>query len=223
MQEKENPSRKKIFLVPLIITAILGAFLFLPAGSFKYWNGWMFLGVIVIVTFFIAIFFSVKSPDLLTRRMKTKEDASNKTPSIYKFYILGYIVPGFDFRFHWSNIPVEAAIFANTLVFMGYVFIFFVFNENRFASTVIQVEKEQSVIMTGPYKIVRHPMYLGMLVMSLFTPIALGSYWAMLPMLLCIPMLISRIKHEEKTLAENLKGYKEYCEKTPYRLIPFIW
>ena len=114
-------------------------------------------------------------------------------------------------------------IISNLVAFAGYIFIIFVFKENSYASNVIQVENEQHVITTGPYSIVRHPMYLGMVVMSLFMPLALGSYWAIIPMLLIIPITIFRIKAEEEVLLRGLKGYKDYCLKTRYRLIPLIW
>jgi len=115
------------------------------------------------------------------------------------------------------------AIISSLVAFAGYIFIIFVFKENSYASTVIQVENEQHVITTGPYSIVRHPMYLGMIVMSIFMPLALGSYWATIPMLLIIPIIIFRIKAEEEVLLRSLKGYKDYCLKTCYRLIPLIW
>ncbi|RMD00743.1 isoprenylcysteine carboxylmethyltransferase family protein [Clostridium autoethanogenum] len=137
--------------------------------------------------------------------------------------IIIMIVMGIDFRFHWSSVPVWIVIISNIIVLLGYIFIIFVFNQNSYASTIIQVEKEQQVITTGPYSIVRHPMYLGMLLMLLFTPLALGSYWAVLPFLLSVPMNIFRIKNEEEVLLRDLPGYKEYCIKTPYRLIPLIW
>ena len=111
----------------------------------------------------------------------------------------------------------------NALVFSGYLLIFLVFKENSYASTVIQVEEEQRVIATGPYAIVRHPMYSGMLLISLCSPLALGSYWAVIPSLLMIPLLILRIRNEEDVLGKKLAGYREYSLKTRYRLIPFIW
>lgn len=220
---EKNKSMKKVFIVPIVITIGLGLLLFLPAGTIHYWNGWAFLCIMAGMTFFISVFFTKKSPDLLARRMKVKEDPSSKTPVIFKLYILGYILPGFDMRFHWSKVPTEAAIIGNIIVFLGYLFIFFVLNENRYASTVIQVEEDQKVITTGPYSIVRHPMYLGLVLMLLATPVALGSWIAMLPMLLSVPMHVYRIRKEESLLRTQLKGYEEYCEKTRYRLIPFIW
>ncbi|MDD2511128.1 MAG: isoprenylcysteine carboxylmethyltransferase family protein [Syntrophomonas sp.] len=138
--------------------------------------------------------------------------------------LFGYLIPGLDFRFHWSTVPFWIVIAANVIVFMGYTLIIFVFKENSYAFAVIQVVKEQQVITTGPYAIVRHPMYTGMLLMTLFTALALGSYWALIPSIgFFIPYLVLRIKGEEELLLRDLLGYKEYCIKTRYRLIPSIW
>jgi protein-S-isoprenylcysteine O-methyltransferase Ste14 len=155
-------------------------------------------------------------------KFKEKETA-RKSPAWLKLYFLAFLIPGLDFRFHWSSVPAWIVIAANAVVFLGYIFIIIVFKENSFASTVIQVEQEQQVITTGPYAVVRHPMYMGMLLMLLFTPLALGSYWAIIPSLFCIPLLALRIKSEEEVLLRDLPGYKEYCMKTRYRLIPSIW
>ena len=113
-------------------------------------------------------------------------------------------------------------ILSNIIAFSGYIFIIFVFKANSYASTVIQIENEQRVITTGPYAIVRHPMYLGMVIISVFAPFALGSFWAIIPMLLIIPITVIRIKTEEEVLLNSLKDYKEYCSKTQYLLISFI-
>ncbi|MEQ8236104.1 MAG: isoprenylcysteine carboxylmethyltransferase family protein, partial [Syntrophomonadaceae bacterium] len=137
--------------------------------------------------------------------------------------LLTFLMPGFDYRFHWSAVPAWLVITANTMVLIGYIFIFLVFKENSYASTVIQVEKEQQVISTGPYAVVRHPMYSGLLLIMLFTPWALGSYWALFFAALFIPVILWRIKREEQVLSIQLPGYKNYLAKTRYRLIPFIW
>jgi len=128
-----------------------------------------------------------------------------------------------DKRFGWSNVPFELVVAADIVVVLGYGLIFLVFKENSFAGRTIKVEKGQKVISTGPYSIIRHPMYLGVLFMYLATPIALGSYWAILPFLLTIPMLAYRIRNEEKVLGRELKGYMEYCKKVRFHLIPNVW
>lgn len=224
MESSAKPAKQKAFLVPVIIMIVLGVVLFLPAGSFRYWDAWIFWAGFSLLTFFIAVYFQKKSPDLLSRRMQYKEKpVARKTPAFLNLFFLGYLIPGFDFRFHWSKVSILLVIVSNAIVFLGYIFIIFVFKENSYASTVVQVEKEQKVITTGPYAIVRHPMYLGLLLMFLFTPLALGSYWAIIPFLLTIPMNIIRIKNEEEVLLRELPGYKDYCGKTRYRLIPFVW
>ncbi|WP_054693352.1 methyltransferase family protein [Syntrophomonas palmitatica] len=225
MADNEQVSLSKAYLVPLIIMIGLGLVLFLPAGSLRFWQGWIWWSIFAVLTLFVAAYFLKKDPGLLSRRMNIKE--KEPQPVIIKFIsllaMLTYLIPGFDFRFHWSAVPVWLVIAANILVFLGYVLIIAVFKENSYASTIIQVEHEQPVITTGPYAIVRHPMYLGLLIMELSTPLALGSYWALIFACLFIPVNIFRIIKEERLLAQDLPGYKDYLRKTPYRLIPLIW
>lgn len=224
MESKTKLPKQKTFIVPIILMILIWLILFIPAGSFKYRAGWIFWSGFTLITFFISVYFSKKDPALLTRRMKREdEEISKKAPAIFKLYYLGFILPGLDFRFHWSKIDLWIVVISNIVAFAGYIFIFFVFKENSYASTAIQIENEQNVITSGPYSIVRHPMYLGMVIMSLFIPVALGSFWAIIPMLFIIPIIVFRIEVEEEMLLKNLKGYKEYCLKTRYRLIPFIW
>lgn len=214
----------KAYLVPIIIMIVMGVILFLPAGSLRFWQAWIWWLGISVLTIFMTAYFLKKSPELLSRRMKFKEkESTRKPPVILKLYFLAFLIPGFDFRFHWSTVPIWLIIASNAIVFLGYIFIIFVFKENSYASTIIQVDQEQQVIKTGPYSIVRHPMYFGLLLILLFSPLALGSYWAILPSLLCIPLLVLRIKSEEEVLLETLPGYKDYCLKTRSRLIPLFW
>lgn len=224
MEGNAKLSKRKAYLVPIILMFVMGVIIFLPAGSFRFWQAWIWWLGFSILTIFITAYFLKRSPELLSRRIKFKEkEIKRKPPAILNLYFLGFIIPGFDFRFHWSSVPIWITIISNAIVFLGYIFIIFVFKENSYASTVIQVEQEQKVITTGPYALVRHPMYLGMLLMSLFSPLALGSYWAIIPSLMIIPSLLLRIKVEEEVLRQSLPGYNDYCTKTRYRLLPLIW
>ncbi|HEX3012576.1 MAG TPA: isoprenylcysteine carboxylmethyltransferase family protein [Syntrophomonadaceae bacterium] len=224
MGDNRKLSASKAYSVPVIIMIVVGLVLFLPAGSLKFWEAWIWWSIISIMTLFITAYFIKKDPGLLSRRMKVQE--KEKQPVIIRILsflsLLIYVIPGIDYRYHWSAVPAWAVIIANALVLLGYIFIFLVFKENSYASTVIQVDKEQQVIKTGPYAIVRHPMYTGLLLMQLFTPIALGSYWALIFAVLFIPVLIFRIRKEE-VLLRDLPGYTDYLNKTRYRLIPSIW
>lgn len=224
MVENAKLSKGKAFLFPITLMMVMGVIIFLPAGSFRFWQAWIWWLGLLALMMFTAAFFLNKSPELLSRRMKFKEkERTYKPPAILNLYFLAFIIPGFDFRFHWSLVPTWLVVAGNALVFSGYLLILLVFKENSYASTVIQVEEEQRVIATGPYAIVRHPMYSGMLLMSLCSSLALGSYWAVIPSLLIIPLLILRIRNEEDVLRKKLAGYRDYCLKTRYRLIPFIW
>ncbi|WP_379969687.1 methyltransferase family protein [Ectobacillus sp. sgz5001026] len=217
-------SKLKMYIVPMLLMIVMWMILFLPAGTTKFWEAWIFWFGFSLLTLFITIYFSKKNPELLARRTKVREEATTKkAPAFFKLYYIGFLIPGIDFRFHWSHEPIWLVMVSNLIVFAAYIFIFVVFKENSYASTVIQVENEQHVITTGPYSIVRHPMYLGMVIMSFFLPLALGSYFAIIPMLFIIPTLLFRIKNEEAVLLRELSGYKEYCLQTQYRLIPFIW
>ncbi len=225
MDDNANLSTLKAYLVPVIIMLVMGLILFLPAGSLRYWEAWIWWSIISAITLSITAYFLKKDPGLLSRRMKVKE--KEPQPVIIRVLsllsLLAYLVPGIDYRYHWSAVPVWLVITANALVLLGYVFIFIVFRENSYASTVIQVVKEQQVIKTGPYAIVRHPMYTGLLIMQLFTPLALGSYWALIFSFLFIPVIIFRIRKEEAVLVRDLPGYMDYRTKTRYRLIPSVW
>src|SRR4030042_1569534 len=217
---------KMVFARLLIVIPLLLAMFFLPAGTFAYWEAWLYLTVLLIPMVLVLIYLLRNDPALLARRMRMREKEASqklivKLGSLY--YLLIFLIPGFDKRFGWSNVPVVVVIVADVLVLLGYGMFFLVLRENRYASRIIEVEQEQKVISSGPYAIVRHPMYLAVSLMYILSPLALGSYWAMIPSLLIIPLLVARIRNEESVLGRELKGYKAYMQKTKYRLIPGIW
>jgi protein-S-isoprenylcysteine O-methyltransferase Ste14 len=205
---------------------VLMAVFFLPAGTFAYWHAWVYMGALFLPLILVVFYLFKNDPGLLERRMRTNE--REKKQQLFVLFsgiliTLAYVLPGFDFRFGWSQVPVWAVILGDIVVLAGYGFVFLVFRENQYTSRVVEVEKEQSVISTGPYSIVRHPMYLGMIAMYVFTPLALGSYWAMIPAILIIPALMFRLLDEEKVLARDLPGYTDYMKKVSHHLFPGIW
>jgi len=225
-------SLKARLAVQCLLTAIVaGAMLFLPAGTWKYWQGWIFLGLLMIPMVASSIYFSERDPQLVERRLQAKEKIGEQK-LIMKFakliFIVAFLLPGFDFRFGWSRrtlgaVPVWLMICSGAIALAGYLMTYWVMGANSYASRIIQVEKDQRVISIGPYRIVRHPMYLGGVISILFTPLALGSYWALPVFALIIPMIILRILNEEKILCQELAGYSEYCQSTRSRLIPLVW
>lgn len=175
---------------------------------------------------FVLIYLLKKDPELLERRMKIKEKEEPQKVfvklSILIFFI-AFIIPGFDYRFEWSEVPFIVIIIADLFIFVGYLLSFLVLKENTYASRIIEVEKGQKVISTGPYAIIRHPMYVAVITMYILSPLALGSYWAVLAILPLSVLVVFRIENEEKILIDKLPGYRVYAQKVKYRLIPYIW
>ncbi len=210
-----------VMIIPMFML-----FFFLPAGTWNYWQAWVYMALLITPMFFAMIYLIKKDPELLERRMRLREQRS-KQRLIVKvslvFFLLAFILPGLDKRFGWSDVPIGLVIAAETCILVGYLIIFRVMQINSFASRVIEVASDQKVIDTDLYAIVRHPMYVGAILLYVASPLALGSYWAVLPALVIIPILVARIKDEEAALDKDLPGYLAYKQKTKYRLIPFVW
>jgi len=217
----------KIFLRVLIIfPACMGLFFFLPAGSFRFWEAWVYAFAILIPMIITFSYLVKNDPALLERRMRLKEKVEEQKILIRLTrlpLIAGFLLPGFDFRFDWSYVSIPVVVIANFLVFLGYMFVFLVFRENTYTSRIVEVEKDQKVISTGPYSFVRHPMYTGIILMFLATPVALGSWWALIVFIFWPVMVVVRIFNEEAVLHKELPGYNDYCNKVRYRLVPYIW
>ena len=213
---------KRFSLVPIV----LGLLILVPAGTFNFWQVYVYIGILVIPMIFVLFYFLKNDPLFLERRTraKEKEKAQKIIQIVFSLIFLsGFVIPGLDKRFGWSDIPINIVLITDTIILLGYLLIFFVFRQNSYASRVVEVDKSQKVITTGLYSIVRHPMYLGVLIMYIPTPVALGSYWGLIPMATIPLAIVFRILNEEKVLSKDLPGYKEYCQKTRYRLIPLIW
>jgi len=226
MSMAKSELKKKAAFLYAAGLLVVGAALFLPAGTLDYWQAWAYIAILFVPMLFVGLYFLKNDPEFLERRFKTKEREARQE-LIQKvgipIFIIGFLLPGLDHRFGWSSVPFEFVVLADVVVFLSYALIFLAFRENSYAGRTVRVERGQKVVSTGPYSVIRHPMYVGVLFLYLATPIALGSYVAVLPFLLLIPMLVFRILNEEEVLRRGLPGYKEYCKKVRYRLIPFIW
>jgi protein-S-isoprenylcysteine O-methyltransferase Ste14 len=211
------------FAVGLILMAAL---LFVPAGTLNFWQAWVFMAIVFVPMVLGGFYFYKHDPQLIASRLQMKEKVAEQK-RIMKFanliFVGAFLLPGFDHRFGWSHMPLWLAIFSQAVVLGGYLITFWVGKANSYASRIIEVQAGQRVISTGPYRLVRHPMYFGAIVMFLFTPLALGSYWTLPAFALVIPVIVLRLLNEEKFLRKELPGYPEYCLQTRFRLIPFVW
>jgi len=222
----------------LIVKTILGfAFLMLvlalalfgSAGSLGFWQAWVYLAVWAGCTLVITAYLLKNDQRLLASRVKAGPAAeTQKSQQIIQslaslFFVGLFIVSGLDYRFQWSHMPPVVNLIADGLVALGFYVVFLVFRENSYTSAIIEVSNEQQVIASGPYRVVRHPMYAGAALLLLFTPLALGS-WVAIPCPLPLILVVAvRLLEEEKYLRANLGGYEEYRQQVRYRLIPFIW
>jgi len=212
-----------------VLAVILGLLLFVSAGTIRYWQGWVYLGIFSGASLLISLYLIKNDPALLKRRMSGGPTAEKRATQkiIMLFASVGFIgllvVPALDYRFGWSAVPLPIVILGDLLVAVGLYLVFLVYKENTYTSATIEVAENQKVISTGPYALVRHPMYASSSLYVVGTPIALGSYWGFLAFAFMMPFLIWRLFDEEKFLARNLPGYAEYQKRVPHRLVPFVW
>jgi len=208
---------------------ILAVLLFAPAWTLRFWQAWVYLAIFGGSSTLITIYLWKRDPALLERRVQAGPIAEKETTQklIQAFASLAFIgillLPSLDHRFAWSHPPFAMVILGDVLVVLGFLVVFLVYRENSFAAATIAVAAGQTVISTGPYAVIRHPMYSGALVMLLGTPLALGSRWGILMFLPMLLAIVFRLLDEERFLRKSLPGYDEYCRKVLYRLVPGIW
>jgi len=214
-------------LTALVI--VLGIAIFVPAGTLAYWQGWLYLLVFVGSAGIITVYLWRNDPQLLQRRVNAGPTAEQQTSQkviqalASLSFVAIFVVSGLDHRYGWSRVPLAIVILGDVLVLAGFFAVFLVFRENSFSSATIEVAAEQRVISTGPYAVVRHPMYAGAFIMLLGTPPALGSWWGLVPALLLMLVIVWRLLDEERLLASELHGYRDYMTKVRFRLVPWLW
>lgn len=205
---------------------ILGVLLFLPAGSFHYWQGWLLMGILFVPMFIAGLVMMVKNPELLRKRLNAKEKEAEQRSVVVMsglLFFTAFVFAGLNWRFDWWVLPDWVAWAAAGLFLASYLLYAEVMRENTYLSRTIEVQDNQKVIDTGLYGIVRHPMYMATTVMFLAMPLVLGSFFSFLMMLGYIPVIAKRIGNEEMVLEDGLVGYKDYKKKVRYKMIPFLW
>jgi protein-S-isoprenylcysteine O-methyltransferase Ste14 len=213
----------------IIGAVVMAALLFGAAGTLRYWQAWLFMAGFQGASIAIGIYLAINDPALLARRMNVGP-AAEKEPAQKIIMALAFagmlallIVPALDHRFGWSAVPPIVSLAGNILIGLGFLLMFFVFRENSYGASTIQVAAGQTLASTGPYARVRHPMYAGAIVMLIGVPLALGSWWGLAVVVLVVPVLAWRLLDEERVLARDLPGYAEYMGKVRYRLVPYVW
>lgn len=205
---------------------LLGLFIFLPAGTLAYADGWLFLALLFVPMVFLGVFLFIKAPALLEKRLNAKEDESEQKGVVAfsaLIFAAGFVLAGLDFRFGWTRVPTWTAIAAACIFLISYALYAEVMRENAYLSRTVEVQKDQKVIDTGLYGIVRHPMYAATVFLFLSVPIILGSWISFAVFCFYPALLVVRILNEEKVLEAGLDGYADYKKKVKYRLIPFVW
>jgi protein-S-isoprenylcysteine O-methyltransferase Ste14 len=224
-----NPLYRKATIQTIFGIVFFIALIFWPAGTFNYWQGWLFFAVFAASTTGFGVYLAIYDKPLLERRLKAgpqhEKEWSQKI--IVSLVFVGFfaliVLPALDHRFGWSPVASWVTILADILIVLSFLFMFWVLKVNSFAASNVRVEQGQQVIDTGPYAYVRHPMYAGAFWLLVGIPLALGSWWSLGLIVLCLPVLLWRLLDEEKILRKDLPGYTAYTHKVPYRLIPHGW
>ena len=210
----------------LLGAIILGLLIFLPAGSFHYWQGWLMMGVLFVPMFVAGLILMVKNPELLRKRLNAKEEEQEQKAVVALsavVFVVAFVVAGLNWRFQWLVLPDWAVWLAAALFLFGYILYAEVLRENTYLSRTVEVQEHQKVIDTGLYGIVRHPMYMSTTILFLMMPLVLASPISFLVMLLYIPLIAKRIRNEEAVLEQGLKGYRKYKQRVKNKVIPYIW
>jgi protein-S-isoprenylcysteine O-methyltransferase Ste14 len=221
--------RARAWFSLFVLAVVMGLLLFVPAGTVRYWLGWIYLSIFFGAAALTTWYLMRHDPALLERRMKGGPTAETRPAekAIMLAASAGFIgllvVSALDHRHSWSVVPLGGVVAGDVLVAIGFYFIFLVYRENTFTSATIEIAADQRVISTGPYAIVRHPMYASGMLYILGTPLALGSYWGLVPLAVMLPFLIWRLFDEERLLSEQLAGYTDYQQKVRHRLLPGVW
>ena len=211
------------------VIVVMGLLLFVPAGTIRYWQAWLYLSIFTGASVLTTVYLMRNDPALLEWRLRGGPTAEKRTAQrlIMLFTSIGFIallvVPALDQRFGWSNVPLGGISAGDILVALGFYLISLVYRENTFTSATIEIAENQKVVSTGPYAIVRHPMYASASLYLVGTPLALGSYWGLVPVVAIMLFLIWRLIDEERFLATNLPGYTEYQKRVRHRIVPFLW
>lgn len=210
----------------LLGVVIFGLLIFLPAGSFHYWQGWLMMYVLFIPMIFAGLSMMLNNPELLRKRLNAKEEQKEQKWMVALstgMFVAAFVVAGLNWRFQWIVLPEWAVWVAAVIFWLGYILYAVVLRENTYLSRTVEVQENQKVIDTGLYGIVRHPMYTSTLILFLSMPLVLASPISFLIMLLYIPLIAKRIRNEEAVLEQGLEGYSEYKQRVKYKVIPFIW
>ena len=210
----------------LLGAVIFGLLIFLPAGSFQYWQGWLMMYVLFIPMFFTGLSMMLNNPELLRKRLNAKEKQKEQKWVVALstvIFVAAFVVAGLNWRFQWIVLPEWAVWLAAAFYLLGYSLYGVVLRENTYLSRTVEVQEDQKVIDTGLYGIVRHPMYTATIILFLSMPLVLASPISFLIMLLYIPLIAKRIRNEEVVLEEGLKGYREYKQRVKYKVLPYIW